>query len=359
MVDSGFSRPPLTDLITRNEADINTRLAGADSRIRRSVLSVLARMNAGNTHTVYGYLDWIAKQVFPDSAEAENLERWAAIFGITRKPATKATGSVTLTGVNGSAINVGTVFMRGDGAEFETTAAAAIASGTATVPVQAREAGDTGNTTDATAMSFISPISGIQASLTSGELAGGTDTESDDSLRVRLLARLRKPPQGGSQTDYEQWALEVPGVTRVFVSPQEAGIGTVTVRFMMDETYDDGIPASGDVDIVQAYLETKRPVTAEVFAVAPTAVALDFTIQLKKSNGTTETSPAIQNAVAAELADMIVRDAIPGGKILISHIREAISVAAGEHDHIVTVPAADVTHAAGEIAVMGAITWQA
>ena len=54
---------------------------------------------------------------------------------------------------------------------------------------------------------------------------------------------------------------------------------------------------------------------------------------------------------------MLRRDAVSGGTILISQIREAISIAAGEDDYQVPRPAADVTHATGEIAVMGTVTW--
>jgi uncharacterized phage protein gp47/JayE len=54
---------------------------------------------------------------------------------------------------------------------------------------------------------------------------------------------------------------------------------------------------------------------------------------------------------------MLLRDAEPGGTILISHIREAISIAAGEVDHVLSAPAANVTHASGQLATFGAITW--
>ena len=37
--------------------------------------------------------------------------------------------------------------------------------------------------------------------------------------------------------------------------------------------------------------------------------------------------------------------------------REAISLAADETDHVLTVPAANVTHATGHMAVFGVITW--
>ena len=67
---------------------------------------------------------------------------------------------------------------------------------------------------------------------------------------------------------------------------------------------------------------------------------------------------AVEAAVTAELQDMITRDAIPGGTILYSHIMEAISIATGETDHVLVSPAANVTHATYEIAVMGTITWE-
>src|SRR5688572_6722105 len=106
--DSGFIRPVLTDLIARIRADFNSRLDGADSALRRSFIGVMTRILAGLTHGLYGYLDHIAKQVFPDTAEDANLERWASIWGISKKAATKASGNVTFSGTNGSAINSGT-----------------------------------------------------------------------------------------------------------------------------------------------------------------------------------------------------------------------------------------------------------
>ncbi|HYF35448.1 MAG TPA: baseplate J/gp47 family protein, partial [Prosthecobacter sp.] len=104
---------------------------------------------------------------------------------------------------------------------------------------------------------------------------------------------------------------------------------------------------------------TVRPVTAEVFVEAPVAVPLNFTIRLKNAAGATESSATIRAAVEAELEDLIRRDAEPGGTILFSRIREAISTAAGEFDHSITVPAADITHDDDEIATMGTITWSA
>jgi uncharacterized phage protein gp47/JayE len=112
---------------------------------------------------------------------------------------------------------------------------------------------------------------GITA-VTVGSLGSGTDDETDDELRARILQRIQQPPMGGDATDYVNWTLRVPGVTRAWSYPNEMGIGTVTVRFMMDDlraSY-DGFPLPEDVDAVQAYLDSVRPVAVkDFFVVAP------------------------------------------------------------------------------------------
>jgi uncharacterized phage protein gp47/JayE len=68
---------------------------------------------------------------------------------------------------------------------------------------------------------------------------------------------------------------------------------------------------------------------------------------------------AVQNAVRAEVGDLIDRDSEPGGVILISRLREAVSLAAGEDNNRIDAPTADVTHAAGHMAVSGTFTFSA
>lgn len=84
---------------------------------------------------------------------------------------------------------------------------------------------------------------------------------------------------------------------------------------------------------------------------APTAAPLNLTIQL------TPNTAAVRAAVTAELADVVRREAMPGGTLLLSHLREAISVAAGEINNVLSTPTADVTHAPGQMPVLGTITW--
>ncbi|MGE0487323.1 MAG: baseplate J/gp47 family protein [Gammaproteobacteria bacterium] len=355
-----FTRPTLEQLIDRDAADFETRLPGTDARLRRSNLGVLSRVVAGAAHGLYGFLAWLARQLFADTSEVEFLERQADVYGIARKAAVAASGNVTLTGTTGAVVPAGTVLQRSDGARFTTDAEVTLASGTATAAVTAEAGGLDGNTAAASALTLVSAIGGVNstAAVAAGGLDGGTDTESDDALRARLLDRIRQPPHGGAKFDYSKWALEVPGVTRVWVAPLELGLGTVTVRFVVDDDPGGPIPDAGQVAAVQAYIDDplRRPVTADVTVVAPAAVPLDLTIAgLVASTGADLAT--VKAAITAELEDLLLREAEPGGTILLSHLREAISLAAGEYDHALTTPSADVTHTTGQLATLGTITW--
>jgi uncharacterized phage protein gp47/JayE len=348
-----FQRPTLPELIERAAVDIEAQLPGVDARLRRSNLGVLARVHAGAVDGLYGYLEWIADQLLPDTAETEHLDRWAAIWNVARVAAAPGVGSVTFTGVDGTAIAAGTVLARADGVEYSTDAIATIASGVATAAITASVPGSTGTATAGTQLRLASPVPGIDAAavVSTGGLVQGAEAESDASLRDRLLDRIGQPPQGGSSADYVAWAREVPGVTRVWVTPGELGLGTVTVRFVRDDDAGSIIPDAGEVALVQATLDDRRPVTAAVTVVAPVAVALNMTIAL------TPNSAPVRSAVEASVRDAIARDAAPGATILVSHLREAIALAAGETDHVLSAPSANVTHAVGQMAVMGTITW--
>ncbi|MBF0247136.1 MAG: baseplate J/gp47 family protein, partial [Alphaproteobacteria bacterium] len=301
-----FQRPPLEALIRAAEAEIEATLPGADASLRRTVLGVLARVLAGGEHGLYGYLDFIVRQALPDTAESEYLDRHADVWGIVRKAAAFAAGAVDFTGVNGTVIAEGTELKRADGVKYATAAEATIAGGSATVAVVAVAAGSAGLANAGQTLTLTTPIAGVDsaATIAAGGLIAGADQETDPALLIRLLARIQQPPHGGADFDYPSWALAVAGVTRAWVYAQELGIGTVTVRFMMDATYADGIPLAADVAAVQAAIDAVRPVTADVTVVAPVAVPLSFTI-----SGLNPATQAVKDAIEAELKDLIRREA--------------------------------------------------
>lgn len=348
-----FSRPTIAELYEQAAADIEARIPGADARTRRAVLTELAKVWAGGLHGEYGYIDWVARQRLVSTADAEELDRHGAVWGVTRIAATFATGSVTFTGENGAVVPLAASLRRADGQEYATTASGTITSGSAAVAVSAVLAGKAGNAAAAVPVSLVSPVAGVNSagSVASGGLTGGTDEETDEDYRVRILARIQDPPHGGSASDYVAWAKEVAGVTDVWVFPLESGAATVAIRFMMYGTYGNGIPQPADVSRVQDYINERRPVTAIPIVAAPTALPVNFTIAL------TPNTAEVRAAVQAELQDLLQREAKPGGTIFLSRIREAVSSAVGETNNSVTAPSADVVQTATQIATLGTITW--
>lgn len=354
-----FIRPTLAELIDRVFTDLASRLPGVSTTLlRRSLAGALARAEAGAVHSLYGYLDYIARQALPDTAEDEFLLRWAAIWlPDGRKPATFATGTnaVQVTGTPGKGMPAGTVFQRSDGVLFTTTQEILLGGTTATVSVKANAAGAAGNTVPGVALGLLQPVEGFSSSavVVAPGIIGGVDQETPQALQARLIRRIQQPPQGGSESDYVAWALEVPGVTRAKVYPMQLGLGTVTVIIWNDDVSTGFIPDPAVVAAAKAHIEEKAPVTADVTVVAPTSYLVNMSIALSPDNLSTRA------AVTAELGDLFLRDSEPGGTIPISKIREAVSISSGVLDSQVLVPTTNIVAPAGALPRLGAITWSA
>jgi uncharacterized phage protein gp47/JayE len=178
-------------------------------------------------------------------------------------------------------------------------------------------------------------------------LGQGTDGESEEQYRDRILTRKRQPPHGGAWFDYVAWAKEIPGVTRVWVAGNHYGPGTVAVWFLMDETYAAGIPQAADVAAVQAYLDTMKPVTATVIVAAPIPQCIDVDVQ-----GVAPNTSAVREAAVAELIDMFRNMTMIGlpNKPFILHrswLWQAVSNAAGENHHIIASSTTDLSFPVG------------
>jgi uncharacterized phage protein gp47/JayE len=159
---------------------------------------------------------------------------------------------------------------------------------------------------------------------------------------------------GGDATDYEQWALAVPGVTRAWAAPNEMGIGT-TVRFLMDDlrASDDGWPTPADVNAVAAYIDQMRPVTVkDCFVVAPIKQFLDITISALVPD--TEAAAAIETS----LDNMLLQMAAPGQTIYSAWVSYAIMNAADVQSFDLVTNTGYVMGSNGNMAVLGTILYE-
>src|SRR5215471_18672447 len=105
-----WSTPTLRDVRALVRDAVNASLPGADATVPNSVLRVLSDNQGALCHLTLQYIDWLALQLLPDTAETEWLDRHGQIWlvnsdGTTgRKVPTLASGTVTFTGTLGAIV---------------------------------------------------------------------------------------------------------------------------------------------------------------------------------------------------------------------------------------------------------------
>jgi uncharacterized phage protein gp47/JayE len=347
-----FKKPTLNEISEKIKNDIVAK-TGIGNPLKNSFIYAISYALGGACLLMHYRLEYFSKQILPDSADEEHLERWSSIWGVNRKPASFSERDVNLTGTNGAVIPVSSLLQNDEGYTFETTEEIVFTMSTTIVHVVATEPGKESNVLAGSKLAFQSPVPGVESEalvLATGYIDGEAQ-ESDEELRARLLTRIQRPPAGGKKSDYIQWALEVPGITRAFVYPSWLGEGTVGIAVVTDNA-DSLIPDVAKVSEVQNYIDNLKPVTAKPTVFAPIESVVSMTIQINPNTSD------VQASITSELEDLFSRESEPGGRILISHIREAISTAIGESDNFVVNPSTDIQAASGEIKTLGAITYQ-
>jgi uncharacterized phage protein gp47/JayE len=338
--------------------DVRASLPGADASVPNSVLRVLSDAQGGLCHLTLQYIDWLALQLLPDTAETEWLDRHGQIWLTNsdgtkgRKQATFASGSVTFTGVDGTVVPIGTQLTGPVG--YETTADVTIGTGPTEAPVRALDPGVVGNMNYGDALSLATAIPNVDGIATVVSMDGGVDTENDDDLRARILHRIQNPPMGGAVADYVTWALAVPGVTRAWAAPEQ-GIGTMTVRFLMDELRadDDGWPQPTDVQAVADYIDKMRPVTVkDCYVLAPIKQFIDVSIA-----HLVPSTMAAAGAIEVSIREMLHELAAPGQTIYAAWISYAIMNAPGVQSFQLLSTADCVMPDLGHMAVLSTILY--
>jgi uncharacterized phage protein gp47/JayE len=275
----------------RAKTDVRRALPDSNPFLKNSVLGAIIISYANRVFEFYLQLKEAVKQALPDTATNAFLERWAAIFGKNRQPATRSTGNVIAGGTTPATIANGTTFASSDGLVYESTSAVDLVDnnvsvtlersgqtvtattttdhnlasnilvtisgaaeseyngtfeiivtetdeftytivGTPTtpdsgsadytsvpVPLQSVDFGADQNQLADTPLTLQSPITNVNnvANVDLGELAGGTDQQTDEELREVLLNRIQNPVANFNDAAIEEAAFTVPGVTRVFI----------------------------------------------------------------------------------------------------------------------------------------------
>lgn len=262
--------------------------------VQRTLVTALSYLTAD----VAGIVSVVAENALDTDASEDWLDVVSTFYGHTRGAAKAATGPVTLTLAGGSppatwgagelilsadAVNLGEPLYR----VVEAGSLAAGASGTYTI--QAVTTGTAGNIV-AQPLSFVTPVTGMSASLINEPTTGtwlaspGTDLESDSRLRERNQLKWSQLAYGANRDAYRLWALEADSsVTRVGVSAD--GSGAVSI-YCATAT---GATSAAQNAAIQAYVDARHPLddVPTVFSAAVFDVAVEIAPTIVRGTTTT------------------------------------------------------------------------
>lgn len=228
--------------------------------------------------------------------------------------------------------------------------------------IASTETGSVYNLESGDSVILASPIAGVNntAFVQFGEVSGGTDEESDDDLRERIIYRYQNPISLFNVAAITTQMKKVSGITRVFVQEITPGVGDVTVYFMRDND-PTTIPTAGDVITAKEKLLEIKPAHVEeddVIVLAPTPVTVNFVFASLDPN-----TSGMQQAIRDNLFVAFQEGTEVGEDFLQVAYQSAIFQSVDQDTGAVvrgfalSSPVGDITIAAGEIAVLGSITF--
>ncbi|EPQ6910163.1 baseplate J/gp47 family protein [Citrobacter freundii] len=379
-----YKHPTLTQLRQQVKGDILSELPETGGLLRFSNLGIMGNVQAGMAYMHYGYLDYIAQQSTPFTSTDEYLEGWAALKTVYRKPAAAATcPSCIFTGTPGAEISSGAKLNRADGYQYSTDTMVTIGddgtgtcSVTAILPDASKDptgGGLNGNAVSGTVVTLDQAFTGIQSTGTfTAPATSGANIEQDPPLQSRMLKAYQNTPQGGNNTDFENWALSVEGVTRAWSAPRLMGAGSEGVYIMCDgsdrsnhgfPTGTDGVSqyepwgyyakATGDQLRVADAIYSLQPVTCLTWLASPVPKVIDFVL-----SGITEAGTDLTPFISVAIDTVFFENGTPDGRgvIYLSDLNTAIAAVPGTEGFIMTSPTGNIPLALGELPQLGTVT---
>lgn len=243
-------------LIRSFEHEFNTQLR----ILPKSFIKVLCKVFAGVFIVVYKLVGWYFLQMFPETADWEEV----TILGVRLRPLVKLgvlfgvgepLAGVQWRGViTVDVLTPGSVLYSGTQLKSSITGKLYIIEETKTllqikesISVICTEIGTAGNLEQNDIINFVNPYGFIKTEAIVSDVARvGLDNELESSYRNRVINRFRLQPQGGALADYRIWVSEVPGVLNVYpCNDKEQPGGVLLYVSGIPDIYADRIPDRG------------------------------------------------------------------------------------------------------------------
>lgn len=226
-------------------------------------------------------LDELIDAFYVGPESGKYLDDHARLFAMARREGTRAEAELKLTGRSGVTVPAETAFFTEAGLEFRLASDAVIWNGSAVGRLKAAQVGSRYNVAAGSVTQILRTIPGLEK-FESSPAEGGTDPETDAALFERIDEHRKRPPTSGNVVHYREWALSVDGVGAVRVTPLWNGPGTVKVLIA---GYDRRPVDDAVVAACAEYIESQRPVGADVTVASAQAVPVDIAINVVLSPG--------------------------------------------------------------------------
>ncbi len=183
-------------------------------------LAIRMKIVAGELYNAYEQLAYAQKQMFPQTASGQYLDRHGACRDIARKTEDYASGTVQFYCDSAASKDIvipkGTLCScsTGNGVIYQTDSEVTLLSGTTSVDasVTATQTGPSGNAVAGKVDTMVNVIAGISGVRNLEAIAGGMDEEDDEHYRDRILYSFLNLSTGANTKYYEDLAMSVNNV---------------------------------------------------------------------------------------------------------------------------------------------------
>lgn len=320
-----------------------------------SDIQIKMKILAGELHALGVNIDWLKRQLNPETADGEYLNYHGSKLGLTRKPPAKASGTVRFyTGgelFSDYVIKAGTLVSTSgkNPVRFETTEAVILSAGAdyADAKVRAVEGGSSGNVNTGEVSVMVSLLQPVSKVTNLSKFTGGTDEESDEDFRSRIVAAQSFPATGTNAAYYEKLALSVTGVGAAYVSPQRRGKGTVDIFILPNGAVEE----SQVLENLEALVLQERELGVDVDVLKATSVQGSVTVTIYPDEGYTfdTVKTNCSEAVQRKVSNLTI-----GEDLKLSDIGDALYHAQGVYDYKFDSSSSNIT--AGENRIITGVT---
>lgn len=209
-------------------------------------------------------------------------------YGLPEVEASPATGNLVVTITGATTITEGQVFLYPNGVSGTVVGTYVNPTDGDEITVTASVAGTKGNLKSGSKVRFVSPPINVvtEATVSQGSpLSGGTNEETDERKRARILNVLQNKPAGGNWGQLRQTALDSLGsLSDAFVLPALGGPGSVKIvpvkDFDLDRNDFSRAVATSALDTVRSEIQSTISIGIETVVQTVADEPVDATIKV-------------------------------------------------------------------------------